>query len=95
MTGHQELRPMRLKATKSSLYKLVGEHADLPPMHITTFKKAHRCRSYWLHWYEGTAYLTASCGCVLLTINGENRRVYRPTLAELLGRGMIEEVSND
>lgn len=86
---------LRLKATKTSLYKLVAEYADLPPMNQTDFRKAHRCRSYWLHWGDCTAYLTASCGCVMLTISGENRTVYRPTLADLRARGMIEEVSND
>ena len=89
------MKTRRLKATKTSLYKLVAEYADLPPMKQTDFRKALRCRSYWLHWGDCTAYLSASCGCVILTISGENRTVYRQTLAVLRARGMIEEVSND
>lgn len=87
---------LRLKATKTSLYKLVSEYADLPPMNQTDFRKAHRCRSYWLHWGDCTAYFSTCGGGPYLSIDyGVIRRMHKLTVADLRSRGMIEEVPND
>ena len=40
----------RLKANKTSLYKLVGEFEDLPPMRRVTITKAsHDCLGWFLY----------------------------------------------
>lgn len=97
----------RLKATKTSLYKLVAEHVhDLPPMRTgTQFIKHYRDTSYTLEWTtpnfnHGNAFFSACLGSPLLTIevrNGEtgkivNQDAYKLDINNLQQRGMVEEV---
>lgn len=93
MTTMQDFRSLRIKANKTSLYRLVSEYATLPPMGQTRYNKAHRCRSYWLRWGEYSAYLSTVGGGVLLSIDGGKRKVYTITVEDLRQRGMIEEAT--
>lgn len=99
---------LRIKATKTSLYRLVQQKTaktlwvKLPPMRKVRFWKALRQPDYFLDWYgEGYSYrafLAAVGGSPLLTIErygeGEqdNRQVIRLTLEELREQGMIEYI---
>lgn len=47
----------RLKANKTSLYKLVGEFEDLPPMRRVTITKAYRTPDWWLKWTDADGLL--------------------------------------
>ena len=47
----------RLKANKTSLYKLVGEFEDLPPMRRVTITKAYRAPDWWLKWTDADGLL--------------------------------------
>ena len=91
---------LRLKATKTSLYSLVGTFEDMPIMKRTEFQKYRR--SYWLRWFDDSAdyevYLSALLGKVLLSIDRReydsarhSREVHRVEVPELWARGMIEE----
>jgi hypothetical protein len=45
---------MRLKATKTSLYRLALEYVpEIPPMRQMEFSKAPRSRSWFLRWWNG------------------------------------------
>jgi len=92
----------RLKATKTSLYKLIANYETLPIMKKTTFKKAYRSPSFWLEWYHGDhwckAFFAACMGSALLAVekredcgDGRSREVHRPAVAELRKLGMIED----
>lgn len=98
----------RLKATKTSLYKLVAEYVqDLPPMRTKTqFTKYYRSTSYSLEWTtpkwdHAHAFFSTCMGYPLLAIeirDGEtnktiSRNTYNLTLQDLQERNMIEEVS--
>lgn len=50
----------RLKANKTSLYKLVGTYEAMPPMRRVTFKKAVRRRDYWLEWTDDSNVRSAA-----------------------------------
>lgn len=90
---------MRLKANKTSLYKLVLDKEKLmPPMGKTMFCKVPRTTSYFMDWWcpsTGSAckaYLAPVMGMPTLTIeNPVGRKVYRLTVDDLRERGMIEE----
>lgn len=97
---------LRLKATKTSLYNLVGAFAQLPKMRRTEFKKAFRSPDYWLEWYaDGTeyrAFFAAGWGTALLAIESKEyddasgdyrhtREVHKVSLDELRERDLVEE----
>lgn len=95
-----------LKATKTSLYKLVQDKTqlilwiNLPPMGKARFRKAFRHPDYFLEWYRDgcscRAFLSVCGGSPLLSIeccqDGEeiHREVIKMTLEELRERGMVE-----
>ena len=94
---------LRLKATKTSLYKLVGEFVELPGIRKVYFTKEPRYRDYWLEWGTATGYAKAffaTClGCPLLSVTVRDvdgkqlsYKVYRPSVEELQKRGMVEEM---
>lgn len=97
---------LRLKANKTSLYKLVAEYVDnLPPMRGgTEFIKYPRTPDYALNWVTpewdtAHAFFSTSMGCPLLSVefkSGEtgktvSRIVYTLDLQDLRARGMVEE----
>lgn len=94
---------LRLKATKTSLYKLVREYESLPPMRRTRFTKAFREPDYWLEWQDPgglwcKAFLSVCGGNALLSVTRKefcgpehSRVVYGLGLPELRQRGMVEE----
>lgn len=94
---------LRLKATKTSLYKLVSGYETLPPMRRTTFTKASRQPDYWLEWASAgglwcKAYLAAGLVRPLLSITRKefggpevSRVVYGLDMDELRRQGMVEE----
>ena len=47
---------LRLKANKTSLYKLVAEFMPLPGIRRVDFSKAPRTPDYWLEWATGDGY---------------------------------------
>ena len=94
---------LRLKATKTSLYKLVHDYEPLPPMRRTRFTKAYREPDYWLEWADADglwcrAFLSSCGGSALLAVTRKefcgpehSRVVYGLGLPELRRRGMVEE----
>lgn len=97
---------LRLKATKTSLYKLVGTFERLPGMRKTEFIKAKRHPDYWLKWSDSAAdlfyeaFFAACGGSPLLVITAKDwdnhetsRRVHTLAIADLRERDMIEEIS--
>ncbi|MCI2106835.1 MAG: hypothetical protein LKK00_09005 [Intestinimonas sp.] len=93
---------LRLKATKTSLYKLAASYETLPGMHKTKFIKAPRARDWWLKWSDRNAFceafLSVCMGTVLLAVekrdwdgNRISREVYHIKLESLRELGMIEE----
>ena len=94
---------LRLKVTKTSLYKLVSDYEKLPLMRRTMFTKAPRQPDYWLEWLDSggpwcEAYLAAVGGRAILSITKKelfgsevSRMVYSFSLKELEARGMVEE----
>nr|DAG54229.1 MAG TPA: hypothetical protein [Caudoviricetes sp.] len=97
---------VRLKATKTSLYRLVAEYVDnLPPMRSgTQFIKYPRRPDYamdWItpEWDTGHAFFSTCMGHALLSIeikDGEtgktvSRKVYDLDPQDLRERGMVEE----
>ncbi len=96
---------LRLKANKTSLYKLVAEYvADLPPMRTgTEFIKYFRAPDYALEWItkdwnRAHAFFSAILGRPLLAIEVRDsdghtvsRVVHKMDLADLRERGMVEE----
>ena len=93
----------RLKATKTSLYKLVHDYEPLPPMRRTRFTKAFRSPDYRLEWADAAglwcrALLSDCGGSALLAVTRKefcgperSRVVYGLGLPELRRRGMVEE----
>lgn len=95
---------LRLKANKTSLYKLVAEYvADLPPMRSgTEFIKYFRARSYALEWVtkdwnRARAFFSTCMGHPLLAIevlddgHTVSREIHTLAVADLRERGMVEE----
>lgn len=97
---------LRLKTTKTSLYRLVAEYvANLPPMRSgTQFIKYLRRPDYamdWItpEWDTAHAFFSTCMGRPLLSIeikDGEtgetvSREVYNLDLQDLRERGMVEE----
>lgn len=93
---------MKLHATKTSMYKLVSDHAQLPPMGKTTFEKAYRQPAYYLRWRDADdmpckAMLAACAGRPVLCITWERERAesayeaHTLHIEDLRQRGMIEE----
>ena len=97
---------LRLKATKTSLYKLVAEFVpNLPPIRSgTSFTKYPRTPDYALDWITqewdtAHAFFSTCMGRPLLSIeirSGEtgktvSRNVYNLDLQDLRERGMVEE----
>ncbi len=99
---------LRIKTTKTSLYKLIKEKTELtlwvnlPMLGKARFWKAFRRPDYFLEWYWNgyfyQAFLSTVGGTPLLTIErsieGEqdHRQVFRLTVDELRERGMVEYV---
>ena len=93
----------RLKANKTSLYKLVGEFEDLPPMRRVTITKAYRAPDWWLKWTDAdgllcVAFFSTCMGKALLSIDKKefcgpqvSRVVHDLDAKDLLERGMVEE----
>ena len=96
---------MQLKATKTSLYKLVSTYEDLPGMRKTTIKKAYRRPDWWLEWVDErglrcNAFFSIVLGQPLLAIEKMerferrqiSRVVHRLDINDLMERGMTEEM---
>lgn len=92
---------LRLKAAKTSLYKLVHYYEPLPPMGRTQFTKASRDPDYWLEWTDACgisckAFLSCCGGKALLAITKRDGGaevscvVHGLELSDLLERGMVE-----
>lgn len=93
----------RLKATKTSLYKLVGVYEDMPPMRQVTITKAYRTPDWWLKWTDVdgllcVAFFSTCLGKPLLAIEKKefcgpqvSRVVHGLDTKDLLERGMVEE----
>lgn len=92
----------RLKATKTSLHKLVGQFTELPSIRKVYFTKAPRTRDYWLEWgtHDGfaKAFFSVCMGRPLLSITIRDvdgiqifRKVYTLSVEELQNYGMVEE----
>jgi hypothetical protein len=88
---------MRLKANKTSLYKLVKAYSPgIESVRHTQFSKTPRTRSYFLRWHNKDfecyeAYLTACIGSPLLTVTSqEGRVVHRLSITELQALNMVE-----
>lgn len=95
------MKRFRLKATKTSLYKLVGEFVELPGIRKVYFTKAPRSRDYWLEWGATTGYAKAffsTClGHPLLSItirdvDGKqlSYKAHEVSVKDLMERGMVE-----
>lgn len=96
---------IRLKANKTSLYKLVAEYVDnLPPMRSgTEFIKHYRAPDYALNWItpernQAHAFFSTCLGRPLLSIeirdsdgHTVSRVVHEMDLADLRKRNMVEE----
>lgn len=95
---------LRIKTSKTKLYKLVREYEPLPPMKRTTFAKTDRRASYRLKWpgrgrcWRCEAYISVVVGYPKLTITKKDidgmeisRLVYTLDINELIDRGMVEE----
>ena len=94
---------LRLKANKTSLYKLVGEYEDLPPMRQVTITKAYRVPGWWLRWTDAAgllcvAFFDTCMGQALLSIEKKefcgpqvSRVVHDLDAKGLLERGMVEK----
>ena len=93
----------RLKANKTSLYKLVGEFEDLPPMRRVTITKAYRTPDWWLKWTDAdgllcVAFFSTCMGKALLSIDKKefcgpqvSHVVHELDAKDLLERGMVEK----
>lgn len=96
---------LRLKANKTSLYKLVAGYVDdMPPMRTgTEFIKHYRTQDYALEWItkdwnRAHAFFSTCMGHPLLSIEVRDddghtvsRTVHKVDLADLRKRGMVEE----
>lgn len=94
---------LRLKANKTSLYKLVAEFETLPPRVRTRFIKSYRAPDYALEWTtrdcnRARAFFAGCMGRPMLSIeirdfdnHTVSRVVHGLDLADLQARGMVEE----
>lgn len=94
---------LRLKATKTSLYKLVREYVVLPLMKRASFTKASRRPDYWLDWTDAgglrwRAFLAVCAGRAKLILMREDYSgclksiaFYTLEIKDLQARGMVEE----
>ncbi len=94
---------LRLKANKTSLYKLVAEYEALPTTRRVTFTKAYRQPDFWLKWTDAdgllcVAFLATCLGKPLLSIEKKefggpqvSRVVHDLDAKDLLERGMVEK----
>lgn len=93
---------LRLKANKTSLYKLVAEFTPLPGIRRVDFIKAPRTPDYWLEWATGDgsakAFLSTIMGRPLLSITIRDvdgsylsYEVHDLSVDGLRDRGMVEE----
>lgn len=95
---------MRLKACKTSLYKLAAEYVkDLPPMRSgTEFTKYPRTPDFVLEWVtkdwnHARAFFSTCMGRPLLAIevwdddHTISREVHTLAVADLRERGMVED----
>lgn len=93
----------RLKANKTSLYKLVGTYEALPPMRLVIVKKAPRVTNWWMDWENDSrlfckAFFYSCAGKAFLSITKReiggpqvSRVVQELDTKDLLERGMVEE----
>lgn len=93
----------RLKANKTSLYKLVSAYEELPPMRRVELKKAPGTPDWWLKWTDAddllcVAFFSTCMGKPLLSIDKKefcgpqvSRMVHDLDTRDLLERGMVEE----
>ena len=90
--NRKEDAQMKLKATKTSLYKLVSEYVPLQKMKETTFYKLSCRRTYFLDWNpEGHAIFYVCSGRPLLAIRTpEGWAYHKLNLQHLITRGMTE-----
>lgn len=94
---------LRLRATKTSLYRLVSDYEILPPMRRVRLTKAYRTPDWWLKWTDAdgllcVAFFSTCMGKALLSIEKKefcgpevSRVVYGLDLEDLRSRGMVEE----
>lgn len=94
---------LRLQASKTSLYKLVGEYEDLPPVRGVEFTKAYRTLGWWLKWTDAdgllcVVFFSTCMGKALLSIDKKefcgpqvSRVVHDLDTKDPLERGMVEE----
>lgn len=98
---------LRIKANKTSLYKLVAAYTALPGIRRVSFQKAFRSPDYWLKWWDEKtdgccdAFLSACGGRPLLAITVRDafghcmtRTVHTVPVNTLRERGMVEEVAD-
>lgn len=96
------MKRLRLKATKTSLYKLVGEFAELPGIRKVYFTKAPCSRDYWLEWGTADGYAKAffsTCSghtmlsITIMDVDGEqlSYKAHEIPVKNLMERGMVEE----
>ena len=95
---------LRLKATKTSLYRLVRQYdSNVGGFRHCEFHKAFRRPDYFLKWHQeegfARAVLAACMGKPLLSIDVYDidghqisHIVHHPALVDLRERGMVEEV---
>lgn len=94
---------MRIKTTKTSLYKLVKRYVPVPIMRRTEFKKAPRQPDYFLNWHQedgfAQAFLAVSMGRPFLSVDVRDidghqlsREIHNLTVEGLRELDMIEEV---
>ena len=93
----------RLKANKTSLYKLVGTYEAMPPMRRVTITKAYRIPGWWLKWTDAdgllcVAFFDTCMGKPMLSIEKKefggpqvSRIVHDLDTKDLLERGMVEK----
>ena len=79
---------LRLKANKTSLYKLVAGFTPLPGIRRVDFAKAPGTPDYWLEWATGDGYAKA----LLSTIMG--RPLLSITIRDVDGSQLSYEVHN-
>lgn len=90
---------MKLKATKTRLYRLVlSHHPSMPPISQTEFSKAPRSRAWFLRFdtpdgSRGEAYFSASLGKPFLLLN-ETHETISLSLEELQRYGLIDMGAN-
>lgn len=92
---------LRLKATKTSLYKLVAKCAKLPGMRWVEFTKVPRRPDYFLKWHQEDGFAAAFfavgwkgpfLSVEVHDIDGHQlfSTVYHLTVENLRERGMVE-----